>query len=80
MIHKMLRREPIKPEVYLYNLAFSDSGLSGEQLLGWLNLRMQHNYPGNYHIVKYVDADGHREYRIRFDSPEDETWFRLKYA
>lgn len=80
MIHKILRREAAKPDVYLYNLAFSDTGLSGEQLLGWLNLKMQYAYPGNYHIVKYVNADGHREYIMKFNTPEDETWFKLKYA
>lgn len=80
MTHKILRREAFKPDVYLYDLAFSDTGLTGATKIYWLEQRMQHVYPGNYRIVKYVDADGHGEYRIKFDSPEDETWFRLKYA
>lgn len=80
MTHKILRPGAFKPDVYLYNLAFSDSGLSGERLLGWLTLRMQHAYPGNYHIVKYVAAAGYSEYRMKFDTPEDETMFLLKYS
>lgn len=78
MTHKILRS---KPDVYLYNLAFSDTGLSGEQLLGYLTLRMQQVYPGNYHIVRWVNADDlHIEFKMKFNTPEDETWFHLKYA
>lgn len=77
MIHRILRP---KPDVYLYNLAFSDTGLSGEQLLGYLTLRMQNKYPGNYHVVRYVNANGHADYRMKFDSPKDETMFWLRYS
>jgi hypothetical protein len=80
MTHKILRRGAFEPEIHLFNLAVSDTGLSGEQLLGYLGLRMQQVYPGNYHIVRYVNADGHSDFRIKYDTPEDETWFKLKYA
>lgn len=80
MTHKILRRDAFKPDVYLYNLAFSDHGLSGEQLIGWLTLRMQHAYPGNYHVVRYVNADGHADYRMHFNDPKDKTMFCLRYS
>lgn len=45
-----------------------------------LNLeRMQRHSPGNYTLEKYYDEDHGYSYRLKFDTPQDETFFRLKY-
>ena len=41
--------------------------------------RMQDHYPGNYTLEKYYDEDRGYSYRLKFDTPQDETFFRLKY-
>jgi hypothetical protein len=41
--------------------------------------RMKAKYPGNYIVEEYYNATDHIwDLRLRFDNPEDETWFMLK--
>ena len=42
--------------------------------------RMQDHSPGNYTLEKYYDEDRGYSYRLKFDTPQDETLFRLKYT
>ena len=40
--------------------------------------RMKEQFPGNYVVEEYYDSGVHRfELRLKFDTPEDETWFLL---
>lgn len=42
--------------------------------------RMQQRYPGNYIVEEYYNNKKHTwDLRLKFDTPEDETWFMLKY-
>ena len=71
------------PWAYLRNWEMSDRG--PDETLAKLNERMQNRWPGNYKIaVKEVHAPG-TMYRVSkhyfmFDTPADETFFRLKYS
>lgn len=65
---------------YLDNLVSTDHGLNGDRLLGWLTLRMQHRYPGNYYISRHVNADGYTYYIMTFNTPEEETLFNLRWG
>lgn len=55
-------------------------------LLGTFNVtyerateRMKAKYPGNYIVEEYYDGKDHCfNLRLKFDTPEDETWFMLK--
>ena len=42
--------------------------------------RMQDHSPGNYTLEKYYHEHRGYSYRLKFDTPQDETFFRLKYA
>jgi hypothetical protein len=42
--------------------------------------RMQDHSPGNYTLEKYYDEYHGYSYRLKFDTPHDETFFRLKYT
>jgi hypothetical protein len=38
-------------------------------------------YPGNYVVEEYYDPTTAQFLgKLKFNTPEDETWFRLKYA
>jgi len=41
--------------------------------------RMQDHSPGNYTLEKYYDEHHRYSYRLKFDTPSEETFFRLKY-
>lgn len=41
--------------------------------------RMKEKYPGNYIIEEYYNSKTHTfDLRLKFDTPEDETWFLLR--
>jgi hypothetical protein len=43
--------------------------------------RMQESYPGNYILVEeYNSVRGKFEYKMQFDTPEDESFFLMKYS
>ena len=70
------------PWDYLRNWSMSDKDPS--ETLEKLNERMQNRWPGNYKIVKDQRWNGHNYwinvYEFKFDTPKDETFFKLKYA
>lgn len=40
--------------------------------------RMKEKYPGNYIVEEYFNSDRLAwDLRLKFDTPEDETWFLL---
>lgn len=41
---------------------------------------MQASYPGNYTVIYRPNPDGTWSWQLVFDSPQDETLFRLKYT
>jgi hypothetical protein len=51
----------------------------------YITARLQERWPGNYHVVRIwspahrLDLYG-RYYKIKFDTPEEETMFRLKWG
>lgn len=46
-----------------------------------LTANMQKLFPGNYTVECYLDWDEMCVLpRLRFDTPQDETWFMLKYS
>ena len=66
------------PWSYLYDLVHSDRGQ--EHTEKWMTRRLQEKWPGNYHVAPVDQPEGWRTYEIIFDSPADETWFRLQYT
>lgn len=40
---------------------------------------MQEHSPGNYTLEKYYDEYHGYSYRLKFATPQEETFFRLKY-
>lgn len=41
---------------------------------------MQSQFPGNYTIEEYYDpSQMMMRFRLKFDSEQDEVWFKLKY-
>lgn len=71
------------PWQYLDNWSQSDRG--PDETLAKLNARMQERWPGKYRIVEKEVHDRRYMYKIlkwdfEFDSPKDETWFKMKYA
>ena len=72
----MIRRP--NPWSYLEDLAHSDRSPGYNEV--WMTVRLQEKWPGNYHVQKILcKEDGWYNYYIVFDSPQDETWFRLQY-
>ncbi len=42
--------------------------------------RMKQRYAGNYVVEEYYNSSKHTfDLRLKFDTPEDETWFMLQY-
>lgn len=75
-INNMSRRTPWE---YLNDLALSDRRIDDDE--AWMTERLQNKWPGNYHVQKILSkADGWYDYHIVFDTPADETWFRLQYT
>lgn len=71
------------PWQYLDNWTQSDRG--PEETLAKLNERMQNRWPGKYKIVVVeTHVEGHMykfpKWVFKFDTPKDETWFRLRYT
>lgn len=71
------------PHAYLKNWSMSDKDPKVHTLED-LNMRMQNRWPGKYKIVTETKWNGHNyyinEYVFKFDSPQDETFFKIKYA
>jgi hypothetical protein len=66
-------------QLYLDGLVSSDRGPDMNE--HWMTTKMQSRWPGNYCVVKDVEYQWqYMEYKIVFDSPADETWFRLQYT
>lgn len=69
------------PWQYVDNWSKSDKG--PHDTLVDLNTRMQNRWPGKYKIVMEPSWNGHNcyisEYVFKFNSPKDETWFRIQY-
>ena len=77
------RNKPTTPWEYLENWAQSDRG--PDETLAKLNERMQNRWPGKYKVVvRETHVDGHMykfpKWVFEFDSPQDETFFRIKYS
>lgn len=76
-------RKPTTPWDYLDNWSKSDRG--PDETLAKLNERMQNRWPGKYKIVvKETHVEGHMykfpKWVFEFDTPAEETFFRLKYS
>lgn len=74
---------PTTPWEYLENCTWSNRG--PDETLAKLNERMQNRWPGNYKIiVKEVRAKDSMyrvsKYVFEFDTPAEETLFRIKYS
>jgi hypothetical protein len=47
----------------------------------WATLRMKDTYSGNYTVEEYLDKhSGTAKFRLKFDSPVDETFFSIKWS
>ena len=68
------------PWAYLYDLAHSDRSPEYNYDEVWMTARLQQKWPGNYHVEPRKEPEGWTTYHIAFDSPADETWFRLQYT
>lgn len=70
------------PWQYVKNWSWSDKDPS--DTLEKLNQRMQNRWPGKYKIVKAPVWNNRNvwidEYEFKFDTPKDETWFRLQWS
>jgi hypothetical protein len=71
------------PWQYLDNWSKSDRG--PDETLKKLNERMQNRWPGKYHIIEKEVRNRDSMYRrivhvFEFESPADETWFRLTHS
>ena len=70
------------PWQYVKNWSMSDKG--PHDTLETLNERMLNRWPGKYKIVVEQKWNGLNyyinEYNFKFDTPKDETWFRLQYS
>ena len=70
----------VSPWQYLKDWEQSDRGYDPLEL-EYINKRMQDQYPGKYKIVKKASEYGRfTYYDFEFDSPAEETMFRLKWA
>ena len=66
------------PWQYLYGLVSSDRSPDMDE--HWMTTKLQARWPGNYRVVKDIDYQWqYVEHKIVFDTPADETFFRLKY-
>ena len=66
------------PYEYLQDLTRTDRGPEHNEQ--WMTERLQRRWPGPDRVVKEIDYQWQSvEYKIVFDTPEEETWFRLKY-
>ena len=66
------------PWQHLDSLVWTDRGPEHDEQ--WMTARLQQYWPGPYKVEKVIDYQWQRvEYKIVFDTPNEETWFRLKY-
>jgi len=64
-------------EQYLKQLTMSDRGPGMDEQ--WMTLKLQQHWPGPYKVEKVIDYQWQSiEYKIVFNTPEEETWFRLQ--
>lgn len=80
---QIVGRNPTTPWEYVKNWSESDRGPN--ETLYKLNDRMQERWPGKYRIVEKEVRSKEHMYRLitydfEFDSPADETFFKLKYS
>lgn len=75
VINNTYKRNPWN---YLYELAHSDRAEGYNEV--WMTARLQQKWPGNYHVEPRKEPEGWITYHIVFDTPADETWFRLQYT
>ena len=74
----MIHKETHTPWQFLQNLLHVDRGPEHDET--WMTECLQRRWPGPYKVVKEIDYQWQAiEYKIVFDSPEEETWFRLKH-
>ena len=67
----------VTPWIHLDNLVRIDRGPEHDET--WMTKQLQKVWPGPYRVEKVIDYQWQSvEYKIVFDSPEDETWFRLQ--
>lgn len=76
-------RLPTTPWEYVENWSMSDRG--PDETLKKLNERMQNRWPGKYRIIEKEVRSKTSMYRhivhvFEFETPADETWFRLTNA
>ena len=77
------RSQSTTPWEYLENWSKSDRG--PDETVAKLNARMQERWPGKYKIVvKETHVEGHMykfpKWVFEFDTPSEETMFRIKYS
>lgn len=65
------------PWEYLKNWSMSDRN-DEERTLTWLNNYMQKRWPGPYRVNK-TSAHGYIYHVIVFDTPADETFYKMKW-
>lgn len=75
--------KPTSPWEYLRNWEMSDRG--PEETIAKLNERMQERWPGKYRIIVKEVRDKERYYKVskhffEFETPAEETLFRIKYS
>lgn len=68
----------ITPWQYLDDMSRWDRGPDEGEV--WMSDKLKARWPGNYHVEAILCEDSCYNYYIIFDSPQDETWFRLQYA
>lgn len=69
-----------KPWEYLDNWQRSDRGYDPNEILT-INEYMQNRYPGPYKVVKKLSPhERFYYYEMEFDSPAEETMYRLKWV
>lgn len=66
------------PWQYLDDISRWDRGPDEDEQ--WMTDKLKAKWPGNYTVQPVLCEDGWYNYYIVFDTPADETWFRLQYA
>lgn len=82
-----VRFPPDTWQVYLSRLGSGINGVSErtksfteKDIVANAQRYMQKKYPGNYQVEQYYNADKMKwDLRLKFDSPKDETFFKVKY-
>lgn len=78
-IHPSMYKK-VDPWQYLKDWEQSDRGYDPNEL-EYINIDMQKRYPGKYKIVKKTSTHGRfTYYDFEFESPAEETMYRLKWV